>query len=301
MPSDTSASYMQEELALLTGAGVILTPSQQQAAGGVLTGIAAGAVCILESAAGMGKTTVLRCVHAKLGGAFLTMRQFMNLLKQRPPAAIEETFLEMLDSALQKHDVLFVDDLHLMTAVAQGYNYPRTNLIDAALSAVLGEVEARNKKILFSVTGENELAAVRSRALSWEIEPFEAADFACVCRRYLGPAIERLDFDRIHRFAPALNVHQLKNACLWLGLRVGEPNTESFIEYLRSRNMTSNVDIDEVDPVSWKDLKGVDDVIQELEAKIALPFENHELTSELQLRPKRGVLLAGPPGTGKTT
>ena len=96
-------------------------------------------------------------------------------------------------------------------------------------------------------------------------------------------------------------MYQIKNACLWLGLRYGEPTTESFIDYLRSRNMTSNVDIDEVEEVSWKDLKGVDDVIEELEAKIALPFENGALTSELQLKPKRGVLLAGPPGTGKTT
>ena len=47
--------------------------------------------------------------------------------------------------------------------------------------------------------------------------------------------------------------------------------------------------------------KGFDDIIQALEAKIALPFENHALAAELQLKPKRGVLLAGPPGTGKTT
>ncbi|MBV8818802.1 MAG: ATP-binding protein, partial [Acidobacteriaceae bacterium] len=45
----------------------------------------------------------------------------------------------------------------------------------------------------------------------------------------------------------------------------------------------------------------VDDVIAELEAKIALPFENQALARRLQLKPKRGVLLAGPPGTGKTT
>ncbi|HEX3682102.1 MAG TPA: ATP-binding protein [Bryobacteraceae bacterium] len=301
MRSTTSASYIDDELALAIGSGIILTPSQQTAADGLLSGMAAGDVCVLECAAGMGKTTVLRWLHTKLGGAFVTARQFMNLLKKRTPAAIEETFMEVLETALKKYDVALVDDLHLVAQVVQGYNYPRTNLINTALSAVLGEAAACDKKILFSMSGENELDALRHRALSWEIDGFEAEDFACVCRRYLGEASERLDFEKIQHFAPALNVYQIKNACLWLGLRYSEPTTESFIEYLRARNLTSNVSIDEVEEVSWKDLKGVDDVIEELEAKIALPFENGKLASELQLKSKRGVLLAGPPGTGKTT
>jgi ATP-dependent 26S proteasome regulatory subunit len=49
------------------------------------------------------------------------------------------------------------------------------------------------------------------------------------------------------------------------------------------------------------DLHGVDEVIESLEANIILPLENDELANEYQLKPKRGVLLAGPPGTGKTS
>src|SRR5207253_471199 len=49
------------------------------------------------------------------------------------------------------------------------------------------------------------------------------------------------------------------------------------------------------------DLKGIDEVIRSLEANIIVPLENDELAAELGLKPKRGVLLAGPPGTGKTT
>ena len=243
MSSTTSASYIDDELTLAIGSGIRLTPAQQRAADGLLSGMAAGGVCVLKGAAGMGKTTVLRWLRSRLGGAFVTARQFMNLLKERTPTAIEETFMEVLESALKSQDVALVDDLHLVTEVVQGFNYPRTNLINAALSAVLSEAEARDKKVLFSMTGESELAAVRHRALSWEIDEFEAEDFACVCRRYLGEASERLDFDKIHRFAPALNVYQIKNACLWLGLRYGEPTTNSFIDYLHSHNMTSNVDI----------------------------------------------------------
>src|ERR1022692_5100521 len=90
------------------------------------------------------------------------------------------------------------------------------------------------------------------------------------------------------------------NACVWLRADC-ELDTGRFTEYLTAQNMTSNVELEQVESVDWKDLKGFDDVIQALEAKIALPLESRALAAELQLRPKRGVLLAGPPGTGKTT
>jgi len=74
-----------------------------------------------------------------------------------------------------------------------------------------------------------------------------------------------------------------------------------FIEYLRSQRLASNVDLGEVQTVNLKDLKGVDDVLRNLEINIVLPLENDELANQLKLRSKRGVLLYGPPGTGKTT
>lgn len=61
------------------------------------------------------------------------------------------------------------------------------------------------------------------------------------------------------------------------------------------------MELSEVATVTLRDLHGVDDIIRSLEANIVLPLENDELAQELDLRPKRGVLLAGPPGTGKTT
>jgi len=61
------------------------------------------------------------------------------------------------------------------------------------------------------------------------------------------------------------------------------------------------VDLDEVQDVDLKELKGVDDVLRNLEINIVLPLENDELATRFRLRSKRGVLLSGPHGTGKTT
>src|SRR5205807_9012232 len=78
-------------------------------------------------------------------------------------------------------------------------------------------------------------------------------------------------------------------------------DTDRFIDYLRSQWLVSNVNLGEVQAVDLNDLQGVDAVLRSLEANIILPLENDALATELNLKPKRGVLLAGPPGTGKTT
>jgi ATP-dependent 26S proteasome regulatory subunit len=204
----------------------------------------------------------------------------------------------MVDRALEQHDLVMVDDLHLVTEIVNANDY--RYLLDAALTAVLAEMP-RPKKLVFACDGDPPWP-IRRRAYSGEIGQFTLEDYEVVCRGNAGEAAAGLDFGRLHRFAPELNARQLRNACRWLVQRDEGPlDTESFLGYLSSQDLSSNVDLEEVARVDWSDLKGVDDLVRELEAKVALPFENDALSRELSLTPKRGVLLAGPPGTGKTT
>jgi len=138
------------------------------------------------------------------------------------------------------------------------------------------------------------------RCYAVAIGKFSPADYRHLCGAFLGePRAAGLDFEKIHRFAPNLNAHQLRGACSWfLG---DEVDTDRFMNYLQTMRLTSNVNLGEVAQVDLHDLKGVDDVIRSLETNIVIPLEHIELARELELQPKRGVLLAGPPGTGKTT
>lgn len=53
--------------------------------------------------------------------------------------------------------------------------------------------------------------------------------------------------------------------------------------------------------VSWKDIAGLDDVIEELKATVILPMKYPHISSSSKLHePPKGVLLYGPPGVGKT-
>ena len=179
-----------------------------------------------------------------------------------------------------------------------GGAYPRPGWLAAPASGLCRYAEQTGRKLIF---GGGAPQAARSRAFQFQIQEFEIPDYAFLIRAYLPVSrAEQLKVDKIHRFAPGLSAHQIRNACLWLAQEEGL-DTERFIEYLRSQGMTSNVDLSEVRQVRLQDLQGIDRVITSLETHIVLPLENDELASAYGLKPKRGVLLLGPPGTGKTT
>jgi len=277
-----------------------LAPAQRAAAERLSSVLSKGEIFVLRAQPGMGRTTVLSHLYGTAGGILLGVRQFLNELTVRTPEAIEEAFLSMLDRALSAADLVIVDDLHLLTAIVDSCNYWRANLLEAALTAVMTEAVAQNKKLIFG-TDETEPAAVSRRACIVGIAEFSPADYASICQAWLPAEIGAgIDYAKVHRFGPALSAHQLKGACQSLG-GGSTLTTDELIAYLREHHLASNVDLEEVTPVDLRDLKGVDDVIRALESKIALPLENDALATQYGLKPKRGVLLAGPPGTGKTT
>jgi ATP-dependent 26S proteasome regulatory subunit len=276
-----------------------LSPAQQEALDGIQTALRSLDVIVLHGEPGVGKTLILRTLVAASRGAMTGVAQFMELLKSRNPVAIEEAFAETLEEALDNASIVVVDDLHLIQQIVTHYNYPRHNLLDVALKPFLERAVHLGKKLVFAIDGDFTVAPLASRALPVKIGAFQPADYETICAAHLTGR-SQIDFAAVHRFAPKLNAHQLRIASTSLA---GERalDTERFIAFLRGRNLVSNVDLEEVPPVDWNQLKGIDDLIQALETKIAFPFENAGLSEEFGLKPKRGVLLAGPPGTGKTT
>ena len=278
-----------------------LSPSQHHARHAVLEAARTGNVALLLGASGKGKTTILQDIHAETGGVLLTMRDAMGPIGGHHPLAIEDALYAFLSGALATHDVVLMDDLHLITStICCGGMYPRMGLIAAPLTALVEEARAAGKLLVLAMEELN-FRVPLGRTQMVSIADFTAADYAHLCRAWLdvGDA-DRLDVQKIHRYARKLTAAQLRSTCV--SLRGSEEiDTDRFIDHLRRHHLAANVDLAEVQAVALRDLKGLDDVIEALEANIVLPLENAELAAELGLAPKRGVLLAGPPGTGKTT
>ncbi len=192
-----------------TASTVILSPTQQKAANELLRAMERGDCAMLLDDGSDGKTTVLGHVHKQLGGARIGMREFLSQLAAHDPMAIEEAFIELMDRELARHDLVIVDDLHLVLQVVENYDYPRSHLFDAVLTTVLDDARAARKKLLFASSPKPQ--PLENRAFLVNINDFTAEDFVSICGAYMdGDAMSRLDFAEIFRFAPSLNAHQLR-------------------------------------------------------------------------------------------
>jgi ATP-dependent 26S proteasome regulatory subunit len=277
-----------------------LCPAQKRTFESLAQGVQVGSILRLWGGVGRGKTTILRQLHRQLGGAFLNIKDFVEASARNHPLALEETLYRLVWDALQAHPVVILDDVHLVDLFSTGCHfYPRSGYLNSIMMGLCTYAQQTGKKLIFGT--KQELAeAAEQRSYSFGIDRFKVVDYASLGATFLGKPARSLNFDKVFRFAPKLNAHQLKAACDWLA-QGAEITTDVFIEYLRSQRLASNVDLDEVQAVDLKDLKGVDDVLRSLEINIVLPLENDALANHFRLRSKRGVLLYGPPGTGKTT
>lgn len=87
------------------------------------------------------------------------------------------------------------------------------------------------------------------------------------------------------------------------GTRVAlNQDTLSVVEILSDSwdPLISNSEIIESPDVDYSSIGGLEEQIRELKEAIELPFENPQAFADFGIDPPKGVLLTGPPGTGKT-
>ena len=68
-----------------------LSPSQRDACNKLMAALPASSVFELRSKTGRGRTTVLKALHATLGGAFITLRDFVEAGLDEPVLSLVGT------------------------------------------------------------------------------------------------------------------------------------------------------------------------------------------------------------------
>jgi len=120
---------------------------------------------------------------------------------------------------------------------------------------------------------------------------FTGADLAALCREAAMLTLRR--------FLPKIDVEQetIPNEIL-LSIEV---TMDDFLNALKGIQPSALREVFvEIPNVHWDDIGGLEDIKKELYEIVELPFKKPELFEKMGIRPVKGVLLVGAPGTGKT-
>ena len=280
-----------------------LNPSQKEAFEKMKSQVKTQSITALSCKNGLGRTLILKEIaktfqakYIRLADVFESIENFENPLK------VEEGFLDIFKKGWKENDILVIDDMHtIYEKLAPCSGTPaRPQLLKFAFDSLLKYLEKPNKKLIIGFNYDWHLpVSFKACYQAVELRKWTAEDFKHLLLHYGGQQLEQLDFEQVFRFAKKLNGYQLKQACTHLTEVVD--STEAFLDLLETKTLISNVNTEEVTVVSFNDLFGADEVIQQLEIDLITPIERPDLVNKLGISPKRGILLYGPPGTGKTT
>jgi SpoVK/Ycf46/Vps4 family AAA+-type ATPase len=279
-----------------------LSPTQEKALERLLGLWPSSDVFVLWAKSGLGRSTALRALKKRVRrSAIFDVSRWFLPLREEHPFQIEETFVKHALAKLKACDVLLVDDYDRIACVTGGCNhfYPRNGLTRSALLTLADAVQQAHKKVVLVSTGSI-TPEIDARCLFMGWDRLDLDDYRFLFDRYLGSEAANVDVQRVFEFAPRLSMHQIRGS-LEVLRREEAITTESVIAYLEKLKMASNINVGQVRDVALDDLKGVDDVVASLKRYIINPLAEEGLARRYGLRPKRGILLFGPPGTGKTT
>lgn len=284
-----------------------LTPSQQLAFDKAMAAFNSNSTVLVESEAGMGKTSILHAMHRQTGGKFLDAEDILRAHARSEPQEYEQVVFDTIRDAIDGYDTVYFDNVGDYQMASHAYAYHRPEIFDAVFKALYDSVDFLGKKFIVSAK-QGDMAAqpgemVRYRPVTISLQPLKKIDYRHIFFEEFGEAaVAAIDFEKIYAFSRKLSGYFLKMICDLLKVRgLQTPATSDVINVLKEQLLKSNVDMREVEYVDLEDLVGVDSIVEKLERTILLPLQQPELAAELGLEPKHGVLLFGPPGTGKTT
>lgn len=309
-----------------------LTPTQQKAVSELLAVAKLRSTPLVELrsppalARGHGVTKVMRAVADALGAPLLAVETAVGATSgtQEGVAAIAaRTLWKAASESLEKHGVAIIDDLDLavcpwslrrnrtlvgaLRGAGDTYNWDVASA-PAMLLKSLGDAAAcAGRVVIFSSLEDGHLAFMQQPLTIAMSEPTEA-DYATVLKNKVGTTIDASALFALHsQLTPADLVALMARVVAEASGAAASPtepalSTEKLLTAVR-RELVSNAavapeDVESVDLAKFPGLEGIKD---ELEKHVLYPLEHPERASQLGLTPKRGVLIHGQPGTGKTT
>jgi transitional endoplasmic reticulum ATPase len=284
---------------------------------------------LLYGPPGTGKTLIARVVASETNAAFFVINgpEIMNKLYGESESRLRSVFQEAQRRA---PSIIFIDELDALAPKRSETNGELERRIVGQLLALMDGIASRGQVLLIGATnqpnsldpalrrpgrfdreislrvpdlrGRMEILRIHSKdaALAADIDfarlaqltpGFVGADLEALCREAAMIALRRvlphIDYERGYIPYETLVALNITMADFQAALREIEPST------------TREVYV-EVSETSWDDIGGLVKAKAILTEGVEWPLRFPELYASAKIEPPRGVLLSGPPGSGKT-
>ncbi|BDZ72081.1 CDC48 family AAA ATPase [Methanobacterium petrolearium] len=284
---------------------------------------------LLHGAPGTGKTLLAKAVSNESGSNFVAINgpEVMSKFVGEAEKKIREIFDEASQNA---PTVIFIDEIDAIAPKREEVTGEVERRVVAQILALMDGLKERGKVIVIGATnrpdaldpalrrpgrfdreielrvpdrdGRAEILEIHTRAmpladdvdvnrLAEATHGFVGADLAALCREAAMNALRRVlpDIDLEDQKIPSEVLDKLfvtKN---------------DFIDSMKSISPSALREVFiEVPNVHWDDIGGLDELKENLKEVVEWPLSNVVSFQRIGIQPSKGILLFGPPGTGKT-
>jgi len=292
-----------------------MSPSQQKAKDELIGAIKTKAAPLVELRSppalgrGYGVTYVLKAVADQLKVPLLGVG---TALQEQGEQALKALY-SAAHASLLEFGVAVIDDLDLACAPRSVrrsrtligdikgsgdlFNWEVAPTPSMLLKALSDAAASSGGVIAFSSVEDAHLAFIKA-PLTITLGESTAEDYATILQ---AMSAKNVDAEAIYALHSQLSPADLK-ASVARVLSKGDISTEGLVSSIRDELVSvSAVAPEEVEQVDLADFPGLEGIKEELERNVLFPLENPDQAKKFGLTPKRGVLLHGQPGTGKTT
>jgi transitional endoplasmic reticulum ATPase len=301
----------QERLSIMPSAS--LFPAQQRALDALEVELTRSAHVALSGMSGTGKSLIAQRLAAQPGAVLFSLDDYLAPAAARPYDKWGERLFPMLHEALARHPMLILDD----------YMFCLGTTVDSERAAEERRLLCQQAEAL----GHKLVMIGRPTILDWEDDLTEEMmqssprwwygthatpivhlparlmpeDLAALATLALGAErVDEVDFEILHIHAAHLQPRTFKMICALFGPDESV-TTQTLLQKIGDYILNDTLGLGEVETLTFETLPGTEAIAQALETHVVIPFRYPHEAERLGVKAQRGIMLFGPPGTGKTS